>query len=328
MNVLTDVKEASKLIQEGRILLIAGDHELLKQLPKGKWIGGSIPYFMSKNGGTVSTEKLQLVQLPDFVKSIRIQYYTPESLIQIPGDYADHGVSFILIPAESPVHQKYAEEAFNYKGLFDRPLVGWITGVKLDSLGAKKPIVVNGETGEVAENKALVMHVELPKNKIGKLDIVNLFKPSAGEIISFPETGFEATDCMINGIPQNFYDYLISRRVDTKLPLVADYNGASINVSFQRIDSAKKRVHFYAPVFKGIEYSIPNPIQDYEKEFQKQLVEHKIHPTFSCNCILNFLYANLEGEKVGDLVGPITFGEIAYILLNQTMVYLTIVDKE
>ena len=46
--------------------------------------------------------------------------------------------------------------------------------------------------------------------------------------------------------------------------------------------------------------------------------------SFSCNCVLNYLYAGLEGKKTGEFNGPATFGEIAYQLLNQTLVYLTI----
>jgi hypothetical protein len=42
---------------------------------------------------------------------------------------------------------------------------------------------------------------------------------------------------------------------------------------------------------------------------------------------LNYLYANLEGKKTGHIVGPMTFGEIAYMLLNQTLVYLTFENK-
>jgi hypothetical protein len=34
----------------------------------------------------------------------------------------------------------------------------------------------------------------------------------------------------------------------------------------------------------------------------------------------------LEGKKVGAITGPTTFGEVAYQLLNQTMVYLKITD--
>ena len=47
---------------------------------------------------------------------------------------------------------------------------------------------------------------------------------------------------------------------------------------------------------------------------------------FSCNCVLNYLYSNLEGKKVGSFTGPMTFGEIAYVLLNQTLVYLQVQD--
>jgi hypothetical protein len=46
----------------------------------------------------------------------------------------------------------------------------------------------------------------------------------------------------------------------------------------------------------------------------------------SCNCIVNFVNSSLEGRTTGGIVGPITFGEIAYQLLNQTMVYLTVSD--
>ena len=48
-------------------------------------------------------------------------------------------------------------------------------------------------------------------------------------------------------------------------------------------------------------------------------------PVFSCNCILNYLYGGLEGEKIPPYAGPITFGEVAYQLLNQTLAYCEIV---
>jgi hypothetical protein len=41
---------------------------------------------------------------------------------------------------------------------------------------------------------------------------------------------------------------------------------------------------------------------------------------------LNYLYGKLEGRKTGDLTGPITFGEIAFQLLNQTLVYLEVTE--
>lgn len=38
------------------------------------------------------------------------------------------------------------------------------------------------------------------------------------------------------------------------------------------------------------------------------------------------LYGGLEGRKTGHITGPITFGEIAHQLLNQTMVRLYLRD--
>ena len=45
---------------------------------------------------------------------------------------------------------------------------------------------------------------------------------------------------------------------------------------------------------------------------------------FACNCVLNYLHGQLEGRRTGTVLGPMTFGEIAYQLLNQTMVYITV----
>jgi hypothetical protein len=118
----------------------------------------------------------------------------------------------------------------------------------------------------------------------------------------------------------------VEKGLDVKLPLVADYNGALLNLSFQTVDLATRRVTLYAPVFEDVTYRIAAPLrQDYAEAFGRELAARAIQPVFACNCILNYLYGELEGKKIGDMVGPITFGEIAYMLLNQTMVYLDFV---
>ena len=66
-------------------------------------------------------------------------------------------------------------------------------------------------------------------------------------------------------------------------------------------------------------------VDDYAKEFNRKREEVGAHaPVFSCNCILNYLYCGLEGKKIPPYCGPVTFGEIAYQLLNQTLVYCEI----
>jgi hypothetical protein len=78
-------------------------------------------------------------------------------------------------------------------------------------------------------------------------------------------------------------------------------------------------------VFKNIKYRIAKNISDYVKAFNERLAEIKdTNIVFSCNCILNFLYGELEGKNIGVLTGPVTFGEIAYQLVNQTLVYVSV----
>jgi len=170
------------------------------------------------------------------------------------------------------------------------------------------------------------MHVKLPDNKIARTEIINIFQQdlNADEIV-FPESGFSAKECLINGKSMLFADYIAQHELDIKLPLVADYSGAQINISFQSIDNEKKEVHFYAPVFKGTVYKQASKITNYRDSFNnsipKELNSESIE--YSCNCILNYLYGELEGNKIA-LNGSMTFGEIAYQLLNQTFVYLVV----
>jgi hypothetical protein len=133
---------------------------------------------------------------------------------------------------------------------------------------------------------------------------------------------------MVNGVKENFADYITRNNLDTKLPLVADYYGALINISFQSVEPGSE-VKFYAPVFTGIRYKHAKAVSDYAKSFDEQLRKSGVegqNVAFSCNCILNYLYSGLEGNKTDPFVGPATFGEIAYQLLNQTLVYLQIQD--
>jgi hypothetical protein len=111
--------------------------------------------------------------------------------------------------------------------------------------------------------------------------------------------------------------------------LSADYNGTVVNVSIQSVDPANRIVKFYSPVFPGIEYRFARPVQDYVAAFDSAMrARDNTQATFACNCILNYLYAGLEGKKTGDITGPITFGEVAHQLLNQTMVRLLVRDSD
>lgn len=322
------VESANSLVSQGLKLLVAGEEGLLKQLNKGNWIGGTIPYFMSERGGVQTRGEIQVTVLPPEAKDLKILFYDEAAIHRIPEDYRSNGFSFVIIPAFSGVHHRFAKEGITWRGILDRPLVGWVSGIHLDDLGRVTPKVFNGQTGEVSDAAAVVMHLDLPREIYAKVNIINLFEQGHDDHISFPQTGFEVEDCLINDKNQNFADYLIDRKIDLKLPLVADYFGAKINVSVRSVDATKKVVHLYAPVFSHVEYRFAKPLRNYESQFRVRLDEQKIDPLFTCNCILNYLYAELEGKKTAHMQGPITFGEIAYMLLNQTLVYLTLEKKE
>ena len=78
-------------------------------------------------------------------------------------------------------------------------------------------------------------------------------------------------------------------------------------------------------MFEDIEYRLAKNIPDYAAAFHNHLKGvSDASAVFSCNCVLNFLYGELEGKSIEAFAGPITFGEIAYQLVNQTLVYLTV----
>ncbi len=327
--MLHNVDEVKQLIKDGKKLILAGDEEIIKTLPHGKWIAGTIPYFMDEDGGVSTREKIFVNEIPDYVKKIEIKEYNIETIPNIFKESPLNGYSFMIIPASSEVHLSFATNAPMYEDFAVNPLIGWIAGMHLEDLGKVTAKVFNGEENKPLENSAIVLHATLPENLIADIGIVNIFKQGDGDTIEFIEDGFVQSEALINGEKRNFAQYVLENKLDTRLPIVADYLGVMINVSFQKIEETEGKVYFYAPVFKGQKYRQAKEVGDYVEEFMKELPkEHHGNIFFSCNCILNYLYSELEGKVTGGIIGPITFGEIAYQLLNQTLAYLTIEEVE
>ena len=325
LNRLYPLEDVFEFIKEGRVLVIAGSENLLRNLPKGNWIGGTIPYFMDTKGGTFSKNKLFVTDFSGILKSFKIEKYQTDDLEKIVSNGYSNGFTYMLIPAFSDMHQKYAIEAESIPGLYNIPIVGWITGIDLNETGKSTPKVVNGWNNEFLGSAAIALHVELPESNIAQLEILNIFKQGNNGSIVFDEEGFYSKTCQIDGQSVNFSEYIKTHNIDTRLPLVANYSGATINISFQHIDENEKKVMFYAPVRKNAEYRIADTFNDYITEFNKILPSNENENIVaSCNCILNYLYSELENKNTPGITGPITFGEIAYVLVNQTLVYLKI----
>lgn len=324
--LLVTPETAAQLIRSGATLAIAGDESVLAALPSGNWIGGSIPYFMSEEGGITTRDRLFITPLsfyPGFTPFIK--HYDAASLSQVCMEAPANGFSLIILPAFSEVHLEYAQHAAHYDEMFMKPLVGWIAGIHLDDMGQRTPKVRDGRNSDLLENQAVVVHVPLPENVSAHVNIVNLFSQADGDLIEFQESGFEASSCLVNGKPTSLARYLKKIGHDTRLPLVADYSGALINVSLKAVNEKQDNVEFYGPVFAHVAYKLAQPFAgSYEDAFDQAIADLPEQAGFSCNCVLNYLYSELEGKHTGHVTGPMTFGEVAYVLLNQTMVHLTL----
>jgi hypothetical protein len=326
-HTLLTLAQTRALIAAGRPCCIAGDAALLRQLPLGRWIGGTIPYFMGEAGGVCTAEHLFVTELPRHEAGPQIRVYDRATLAQVCRDAPEHGFTLLVLPAFSEVHEAFAQESPDYEDMYLKPLVGWVSGVHLDAVGTAQPQVVDGSTGLWHTNAGAALHVPVSPALQVHVDIVNLFEPGTGPTIEFDQGGFAGSACRIDGQPANLHDWMARQEIDTRLPLVADYHGAMLNVSIKALDAARHQVSFYAPVFAGVPYRVAKPLNDYRWAFAQATASRDIpgELVFCCNCILNYAYGQLEGHRTGALTGPMTFGEIGYQLLNQTLVHLSLV---
>lgn len=320
------LEETKRLIELGKVLHIAGDENLLDQLPRGNWIAGTTPYFITEQGGITCKDKLFVNEIAAAV-DFKTTVYDKNNVLNISQDAYPNGMTFLVMPFASEVAIYYAQKSPDVDDILMNPTIGWISGFDLSTDGSAK--VYNGLTGSSYGDKAVALHIALPEDKLAVIGIVNIFDgDNNSPKIEFMEDALSIKTCLVNGKEVVLADYIAENQINTQLPLVADYNSVLVNVSIKDVAEDNKTVDFYAPVFKGKEYRFATPVTDYAASFTEHLrglVGAK--PVFSCNCILNYLYGELDGKATPPFAGPVTFGEVAYQLLNQTLAYVEIIDK-
>jgi len=72
--------EVKALIEAGKTLLLAGAESELAGLPKGRWIGGTIPYFMGDEGGTFTESLIQVHDISAYAEAVTFQNYDEKPL--------------------------------------------------------------------------------------------------------------------------------------------------------------------------------------------------------------------------------------------------------
>ena len=312
-------EEVSTMIQKGDCLLLAGDHDLLSQLPKGNWIAGTTPYFMLFPEQRVNSyDKIFVSQLPDYISQTDIRVYDENTIGNIFNDAPENGFTILFIPFASLIYEDYALNATNYQNFAKKPVCGWICGRQLETI-YEKSYAVSGADAVSFYDKAVAMHVTLPESKYAEIQIFNPYIQGKGDSIRFDYDGMLLTDALINGEKRNLAEYLREIKYDPTIPFVADYAGAMMNLTCCGFDETKTLMS--APVFKSVEYKLASIDPSIE---EPELVDDRI--VFSFTCIGNFLKQDICSQYLKKMNGPVVFGEIAYQLVNQTTVYVTVGD--
>jgi len=324
---LYKIDEVIQFIEQGKLLSLAGDERALSTLPKGNWIAGTIPYFMNVDKGMFNQNMIFVNELSSSKDEFTIKTYDENNIDQLTEDSYSNGYTMLIIPPFTKIHETFALKAQDFQDLFDNPVIGWIAGMDLNS--SDVAMTYNGDENQTHKDKAVAIHVKLPKNKLARLEIVNIFSPdNKSDEIQFLSDGFACSDCLINGEKKSLATYIQENSIDIKSPIISNYSGALINVSFKEVNSDKNEVSFYAPVFKDRIYKFSKSIDNYIAKFELTVPVINEPIEFSCNCILNYLYGDLENKNLKGFAGPVTFGEIGYQLLNQTLTYLVIEDQQ
>ncbi len=317
--------EAALRIEQGHYLLLAGREAELATLPSGCWIGGTVAKFVGPQGGTKAAGQIYYADFTNVAEAVAWRSFDAQSLPELAQYYPPNGFAILLIPGCSQILGILAGGVMNYENIYDAPLTGWVSAVPLAERRHMRPKVFAGGP-EPHDERAAVMYVSLPQDMFAQLHIANLFSPGDGPDIQFLSSSPDAAqDCLIGGVRRNLDAYRVEARIDMRLPLVTDQDGALLNIGLLPGAEPGGALSLLAPVSPELTYRFAETVRDYADEFGAALAALDYGSAANaCVCVLNYLHAGLEHARGLDFTAPVTFGQIAYTVLNQTFVCLEI----
>ncbi len=322
---LATPEEAAALIRAGRVLVLAGTAADLATLPHGQWIGGTAASFLTQAGGREANGRLFYSDLSAVARLVRLRHLSLPELRQIGRLHPANGFTLLIVPGFSQLLAGLCAGIMDYEGIYNAPLFGWVSAVAPYNLSKYRPQSFAGGPAGASE-LAAVMSVTLPDELFAEIHIANLFNPGVGPEIRFPKPGFVAEGaCQIGGETGNLAQYMEAKGIDQRLPLVADHDGALINLSILASDPHGGTTTFLAPVDPGLTYRFAEPVLDYPEELDRALVQLPRDASgLSSVCLQNYLHGRLRQAIGLPCQGPVSFGQIAYNVLNQTLACLRI----
>ncbi|MDR1601856.1 MAG: hypothetical protein LBS42_05455 [Tannerella sp.] len=311
---LFSTDEVARMIREGLYLILAGDAEALQQLPAGNWIAGATPCYLSSGvPHEIAKGQLYVNQLPEYVTGVEIKTYDADNLKHIFTEGPDNGFTMLLLPFASEILREYALHSFDYENFGLVPLVGWVAGKGNLWEVLKTDIVMYGPDATAHLNKAVVMHVGLPAGKYAEVHIHSPFKIRPDVTVVFEESTVAPQDALINGERQNLREYMLRHDINFIHPLIVNLAGINICVTF--IYDTEQLTTMTA-LFKGVNY--------YFSELDTQVWEIPQDRIYALCCL--YYVQNPDPERLCQMTGPVTYGEIGYQMVTQSIVYLTVGD--
>src|SRR5690606_16776857 len=177
-NSIVEKAAVADMIAQGDYMIIAGDERVLSDLPSGNWIAGTIPYFMTDEGGQIDQDRVYVTRLQGLPSNNppRLTLYDAASISRIAQEAPQHGFTVLILPANSEVHLSYAQNAPDFPNMYFSPIIGWISGVHLSELADRKAKTGFGPAaGMLSDSKAAAMHIPLPEDTVANVQTVNLF---------------------------------------------------------------------------------------------------------------------------------------------------------
>lgn len=322
---MASVAEVGSLIKAGHILILAGAEDDLAKLPPGNWIGGTAAGFLIRDGLAETAGQLIYADLSPIATRTVLRVVSARQLRNLSQFYPENGFAMIIMPGQSDLLRAIATRMPDWPSLYNTPLVGWVSGVPLSEIGRRQPSIFCG-TGKPRHDRAAIMYVSLPENMFAELNVVNPFSVASCTAIRFFEKGYDIRDlCQLNGQRVRLNQLISTGKIDPTLPLLADKDGALLNNSIIAHDPEAGRVTFLNPVDPALTYRFAELPVSFSDSFAK--ASEGINPataTLSSICVAGLRHFDETMRHRLPAIAPVTFGQIGYTLLTQTIACLNL----
>ena len=324
-NRLYTKEQVVEFIKQGRVMHLCGNEETLKDLPKGNWVAGMTPYFMD-SVGKICDNKIYVDDFSFIAEECEMATFDEKDIAEIAKrNKYSNGFIFVVLPIDSQVYFTFANHSLEYENIYDNPVVGYVSSVLLEEYGKKQSKVAVGSEGVLHGDKAAVMYVKVPERLRVRAEIMNFDSiDDTTPSLKFPKTGFKQSDCLIDGKPGNIASYLeaVKTRIGHYPQLITSQNGALVNRDIKSVNVTTGEAVFFSPAYESDIYYLVKPNNDYLATFNRRL-GRKTDVIACMSCTSYFLQGDFEYRHI-DFNGVYTFGEIAYQLLNKTIVTLEV----